>query len=120
MGTCLADGLGSTGGRETGSGYCSGGTNEKDLVDSVKLGKETFTSVGCEACHRVEPASTAVSSGPNLFGLLRPDPRMREVAEGADGRRFQIKAGREYLHRSVRAPARATTGWLRPKTRSAA
>lgn len=30
---------------------------------------------------------------------------MREVAEGADGRRFQIKANREYLHRSVRAPA---------------
>ncbi len=82
-----------------------GATNEKDLVDSVKLGKETFTTVGCEACHLVEPSSTAVSSGPNLFGLLRPEPRMREVAEGADGRRFQIKAGREYLHRSVRAPA---------------
>jgi len=62
--------------------------NEKDLVDSVALGKETFHSVGCEACHLVEPSSTAVSSGPNLFGLFRPDPRMREVAEGADGRRF--------------------------------
>jgi hypothetical protein len=84
----------------------SGGpTNEKGLVDSVALGKETFHSVGCEACHLVEPSSTAVSSGPNLFGLFRPDPRMREVAEGADGRRFQVKAGREYLHRSVRTPS---------------
>jgi len=82
-----------------------GATNEKDLVDSVALGKETFHSVGCEACHLVEPSSTAVSSGPNLFGLFRPEPRMREVAEGADGRRFQIKAGREYLHRSIRTPA---------------
>ena len=53
----------------------------------------------------VEPSSTAVSSGPNLFGLIRPEARMREVAEGADGRRFQIKAGREYLHRSIRTPA---------------
>jgi hypothetical protein len=84
----------------------SGGTtNEKDLVDSVALGKEVFHSVGCEACHLVEPSSTAVSSGPNLFGLVRPEARMREVAEGADGRRFQIKAGREYLHRSIRTPA---------------
>ena len=46
-----------------------------------------------------------MSSGPNLFGLFRPEARMREVAEGADGRRFQIKAGREYLHRSIRSPA---------------
>ena len=84
----------------------SGGTtNEKDLVDSVALGRETFHSVGCEACHLVEPSSTAVSSGPNLFGLIRPEARMREVAEGADGRRFQIKAGREYLQRSIRTPA---------------
>ena len=82
-----------------------GASNEKDLVDSVALGKEAFHSVGCEACHLVEPSSTAVSSGPNLFGLLRPEPRMREVAEGADGRRFQIKAGRGYLQRSVRSPA---------------
>ncbi len=81
-----------------------GATNEKELVDSVALGKETFHAVGCEACHLVEPGSTAVSSGPNLFGLMRTEPRMREVAEG-EGHRFQIKAGREYLHRSVRAPA---------------
>ncbi len=60
--------------------------------------------MGCEACHLIEPGSTAVSSGPNLFGLIRTEPRMREVAEG-EGHRFQIKAGREYLHRSIRAPA---------------
>jgi hypothetical protein len=84
----------------------SGGTtNEKDLVDSVALGKEAFHSVGCEACHLVEPSSTAVSSGPNLFGLFRREGRMREVAEGADGRRFQVKVSREYLHRSIRTPA---------------
>jgi hypothetical protein len=81
-----------------------GATNEKDLVDSVAAGKEAFHAVGCEACHLVVPSSTAVSSGPNLFGLMRPEARMREVAEGADGRRFQVKAGREYLHRSVRTP----------------
>ncbi|HET7812560.1 MAG TPA: c-type cytochrome [Steroidobacteraceae bacterium] len=82
-----------------------GATNEQQLVDSVATGRELFHSVGCEACHQVEANSAAVSSGPNLFGLFQPDPRMREVAEGADGRRFQVKAGREYLHRSVRSPA---------------
>jgi mono/diheme cytochrome c family protein len=83
----------------------SGGqTNESDLKDLVALGKEAFTQTGCEACHQVEPDSTAVSSGPNLFGLFRTDPRNREVVEGGEGHRFQIKAGREYLHRSVRAP----------------
>jgi mono/diheme cytochrome c family protein len=82
----------------------SGGeTNEKELKDLVALGKELFTQVGCEACHRVEPNDAAVSSGPNLYGLLRPEPRNREVAE-AEGHRFQIKAGREYLRRSLREP----------------
>jgi len=81
-----------------------GATNEKDLVESVALGRELFHSVGCEACHQVEPSSTAVSSGPNVFGLFRREPRMREVAEGADARRFQVKANREYLHRSIRMP----------------
>ena len=73
-------------------------TNEKDLSDLVALGKETFTQVGCEACHLVEPDSTAVSSGPNLFGLFRTEPRTREVVEGGEGHRFQVKASREYLH----------------------
>ena len=81
-----------------------GETNEKSLVDTVALGKETFESVGCSACHLVEASDTAVSSGPNLFGLIRAEPRDREVEEG-EGHRFQVKAGREYLHRSVRAPA---------------
>ncbi|MEJ0085547.1 MAG: hypothetical protein WDO72_07690 [Pseudomonadota bacterium] len=84
----------------------SGGeTNEKDLRDLVAFGKDTFDSVGCSACHLVEPNSTAVSSGPNLFGLFRPEPRAREIVEGGEGHRFQVKAGREYLHHSVRAPA---------------
>jgi mono/diheme cytochrome c family protein len=84
----------------------SGGeTNEKELKDLVALGKETFTQVGCEACHRVEPNDAAVSSGPNLYGLFRTEPRTREVVEGGEGHRFQVKAGREYLHRSVREPA---------------
>ncbi len=83
----------------------SGGeTNEKELFDSVALGKETFHSVGCEACHLVAPSETAVSSGPILFGLLRPEARAREVAEG-EGHRFQVKANRDYLRRSIRAPA---------------
>jgi mono/diheme cytochrome c family protein len=82
-----------------------GETNEKDLVDSVASGKELFTSVGCEACHQVARDSTAVSSGPNLYGLFRPEPRQREIVEGAEGHRFTIKANRDYLRHSVRAPA---------------
>ncbi|HUQ12476.1 MAG TPA: c-type cytochrome, partial [Steroidobacteraceae bacterium] len=82
----------------------SGGeTNEKDLKDLVAMGKELFTQVGCEACHRVDADDAGVSTGPNLYGLFRNEPRNREVAE-AEGHRFQVKAGREYLHRSVRAP----------------
>jgi mono/diheme cytochrome c family protein len=84
----------------------SGGeTNEKTLKDLVALGKETFTQVGCEACHRVEPGDAAVSSGPNLYGLFHAEPRTREVVEGGEGHRFQVKAGRDYLHRSIREPA---------------
>ena len=82
-----------------------GDTNEKALKDLVALGKESFTQLGCEACHLVEKDSAAVSTGPNLFGLFRAEPRTREVVEGGEGHRFQVKANREYLHRSVRAPA---------------
>src|SRR5690349_10910786 len=81
-----------------------GDTNEKQLQDLVALGKELFTQVGCEACHQVEKDSAAVSTGPNLFGLFRNDARTREVVEGGEGHRFQVKANREYLHRSVREP----------------
>src|SRR5690349_6593640 len=80
-----------------------GDTNEKDLKDLVAMGKELFTQVGCEACHRVDADDAGVSTGPNLYGLFRNEPRNREVAE-AEGHRFQVKAGREYLHRSVRSP----------------
>ncbi|HTU66508.1 MAG TPA: c-type cytochrome [Steroidobacteraceae bacterium] len=82
-----------------------GETNEKSLVDTVALGKELFTSVGCEACHRVAADDAGVSSGPNLFGLFRPDPRQREIVEGGEGHRFTIKANRDYLRHSLRAPA---------------
>ena len=81
-----------------------GDTNEKDLKDLVALGKETFTQLGCEACHLVEKDSAAVSSGPNLFGLFRSEARTREVVEGGEGHRFQVKANREYLHHAVRIP----------------
>lgn len=84
----------------------SGGkTNEKSLIDTVAIGKGLFTSVGCEACHQIEPNSTAVSSGPNLYGLFRPDARQREIVEGGEGHRFTIKANREYLRHSLRVPA---------------
>ncbi len=83
----------------------SGGvTNEKELVDVVAAGRETFESVGCSACHLVEKDATGVTSGPNLFGLFRRDPRDREVVEG-EGHRFRVKAARDYLHRSLRQPA---------------
>ena len=82
-----------------------GATNEKDLIDTVALGKQLFTSVGCEACHLVAPSDTAVSSGPNLYGLFRPEARQIEIVEGGEGHRFAVKANRAYLHHSVRAPA---------------
>lgn len=82
-----------------------GDTNEKALVDFVALGREKFEQLGCVACHLVEPSETAVSSGPNLFGLLRPEARSREVVEGGEGHRFAVKANRQYLQRSLREPA---------------
>ncbi|MCE3251952.1 MAG: hypothetical protein K0Q67_962 [Cellvibrio sp.] len=78
-------------------------TNEKELVDFVALGKETFESVGCNACHSVIKNDSGVSTGPNLYGLFKREPRNREVVEGGEGHRFTIKADRQYLHRSLRA-----------------
>jgi mono/diheme cytochrome c family protein len=82
-----------------------GDTNEKQLRDLVAVGKQAFEDVGCVACHLVAPSDTAVSSGPVLWGLVRSEVRTREVVEGGEGHRFQVKAGREYVHRSVRTPA---------------
>jgi mono/diheme cytochrome c family protein len=81
-----------------------GKSNADDLIDFVALGKDTFESVGCAACHIVSKGAGAVSTGPNLFGLFRREPRMREVAEGAERNRFTVTADRAYLHRSVRSP----------------
>ncbi|MDF3012752.1 MAG: hypothetical protein K0Q78_956, partial [Cellvibrio sp.] len=78
-------------------------TNEKELVDFVALGKETFESVGCNACHLINKNDAGVSTGPNLYGLFKREPRNREVVEGGEGHRFTIKADRQYLHRSLRA-----------------
>ena len=78
-------------------------TNEKELVDFVALGKETFESVGCNACHLTSKNDAGVSTGPNLYGLFKREPRNREVVEGGEGHRFTIKADRQYLHRSLRA-----------------
>ncbi len=81
-----------------------GDTNEKDLLDAVAVGKETFDQLGCVQCHLVVPSETAMSTGPNLYGLIQGEPRAREVAEG-EGHRFSVKASRSYLLRSIRAPA---------------
>ncbi|HEY8941358.1 MAG TPA: hypothetical protein VIM59_14255, partial [Cellvibrio sp.] len=40
-------------------------TNEKELVDFVALGKETFEAVGCNACHLTSKNDAGVSTGPN-------------------------------------------------------
>ena len=77
-------------------------TNIDELVDFVALGKETFESVGCNACHLTAKNDGGVSTGPNLFGLFKREPRDREVVEGGEGHRFTIKADRQYLHRSLR------------------
>jgi hypothetical protein len=81
-----------------------GTTNAAELIDYVVLGKETFEAVGCNVCHTTTPNNTAASTGPNLFGLFRPDPRTRDIVEGGEGHRFTIKANHEYLVRSIRSP----------------
>jgi len=81
-----------------------GATNASELVDYVALGKETFESVGCNVCHSTIKDDPTVTTGPNLFGLFTREPRSREVIEGGEGHHFNIKADREYLHRSVRTP----------------
>ncbi|HOY21526.1 MAG TPA: hypothetical protein PK002_00130 [Cellvibrio sp.] len=81
-----------------------GATNEAELIDYVALGKETFESFGCNVCHSTAKNDPTVTTGPNLFGLFTSEPRSREVVEGGEGHRFNIKADSGYLHRSVRAP----------------
>jgi hypothetical protein len=81
-----------------------GSTNIDELVDYVALGKETFESVGCNVCHSVIKDDSTATTGPNLFGLFTREPRSREVVEGGEGHRFNIKANTEYLHRSLRSP----------------
>lgn len=78
--------------------------NNDELMDFVTLGKDAFTSLGCEACHAVEKNDPSTKSGPNLFGLFGATPRDREVIESAEGHRFTIKTDRTYLHNSVRSP----------------
>ena len=67
-------------------------TNIDELVDYVAMAKDTFESVGCNVCHSVTKDDTTVTTGPNLFGLFTREPRSREVVEGGEGHRFNIKA----------------------------
>ncbi len=83
----------------------SGGeTNEKELIDYVALGKETFESFGCSVCHGIQADASVATTGPNLYGLFQSTPRNRDVIEGGEGHKFTIKADTNYLHRSVRTP----------------
>lgn len=79
-------------------------SNEKELVDYIALGKETFESNGCNVCHIIQPTSDSVSTGPNLYGLFTRIPRNRDIAEGGEKHKFTIKADTGYLHRSLRSP----------------
>lgn len=79
-------------------------TNLDQLVDFVALGAETFESSGCSACHSIKKNDTAVTSGPNLFGLFKREPRSREVVENSAGQRFRVRADETYLRESVRDP----------------
>jgi mono/diheme cytochrome c family protein len=81
-----------------------GDTNEKDLIDYVALGKETFESFGCSVCHGIQADAALATTGPNLYGLFQVSPRNRDVVEGGEGHKFTIKADTNYLHRSVRTP----------------
>ena len=80
-------------------------TNEKELIDFVAMGKDSFESVGCNVCHSVDAANTQSTTGPNLYGLFELIPRDREIIEGGENHHFTIKADRNYLHSSIRTPA---------------
>ncbi|MEP1448607.1 MAG: c-type cytochrome [Paraglaciecola sp.] len=82
-----------------------GDTNEAELIDFVATGKDSFESVGCNVCHSVDAANAQATTGPNLYGLFTLTPREREIVEGGENHRFQIKADRKYLHTSIRTPA---------------
>lgn len=79
-------------------------TNEEELVDFVALGKDTFESVGCNVCHSIQSDYSAVSTGPNVYGLFTNTPRDRDVIEGGEQHRFTIKADSNYLRSSIRTP----------------
>ncbi len=79
-------------------------TNVAKLIDSVKLGEESYRAFGCVECHAVQRDDASVKAGPNFFGLFTLEPRERVVAAGSEGHRYTIKADRAYLYRSVRTP----------------
>lgn len=79
-------------------------TNEEELVDFVALGKDAFESVGCNVCHSIQSDYSAVSTGPNVYGLFTNTPRDRDIIEGGEKHRFTIKADSNYLRSSIRTP----------------
>ncbi len=78
-------------------------TNFPTLIDFVALGRAQFGGVGCMECHAIEPDSTAVKTGPNLYGLFRINPIQREIAD-PEGHRFLVTVDRTYLHNAIREP----------------
>ncbi len=79
-------------------------TNREQLVDFVAQGEALYRGLGCASCHSTVEGDPSVRTGSNLFGLFTQPPRDREIAVGADGDRFTVRADRSYLHRSIRDP----------------
>ncbi len=80
-------------------------SNFASLIDSVNKGKHAFKNFGCVECHAIEKDSTAMKSGPNLFGLFQLRPRDRDIVEAHEGHKLTLKADNNYLIDSVRKPA---------------
>ncbi len=80
-------------------------TNAQELVDQVKLGKETFAAMGCIECHTTKFGDTSFKTGPNLYGLFQRLPQKHEIFEPASDARFSIEADLSYAKRSIRTPA---------------
>ncbi len=80
-------------------------TNADELVDQVKLGKETFAAMGCIECHTTKKGDTSFKTGPNLYGLFQRNPQKHEIHEAASDSRFTVEANLSYAKRSIRTPA---------------
>lgn len=73
-------------------------------IDLVKLGHDTFHSVGCAECHSEIKDDTAVKTGPGLYGLFQKPARDHTIVEAGENHRHTLKADLKYLKTSLSRP----------------